>query len=173
MLGKWNFPHLYWSREREEFSFWAVSGQTGIPWQPGWKYQQQDVVFVRGQFPVLGPYKHTAIHQTCCPPSSFGWPSLSLSLLPPLCWFIVFYLPLLPNLSSLGIYNILAVVRDPGQSDRVLRFDAPPRCSLSRWEGQAGVGEGARGGKEEGPQTHWDSKTKILIFWSFFDLFWS
>uniref|UniRef100_H3CRK0 threonine--tRNA ligase n=1 Tax=Tetraodon nigroviridis TaxID=99883 RepID=H3CRK0_TETNG len=25
--------------------------QSGIPWQPGWKDQQQDVVFVRGRFP--------------------------------------------------------------------------------------------------------------------------
>lgn len=48
--------------------------------QPGWKYQQQDVVFVRGLFPVLGPYKHTAIYH----PSASGWPSHSLSLLPAL-----------------------------------------------------------------------------------------
>lgn len=31
---------------REEFPHWAVTGQSGIPWQRGWKYQQQDVVFV-------------------------------------------------------------------------------------------------------------------------------
>lgn len=55
MLGKWNVPRLYWSREREEFS---VLGCHWADWQPGWKYQQRDVVFVRDQFPVLGSYKH-------------------------------------------------------------------------------------------------------------------
>lgn len=37
-------------------------------------------MFVRGLFPVLGPYKHTAIYH----PSASGWPSYSLSLLPAL-----------------------------------------------------------------------------------------
>lgn len=57
-----------------------VTGQSGIPLQAGCKYQQQDVVFVRGLFPVLGPYKHTAIYH----PSASGWPSHSLFLLPAL-----------------------------------------------------------------------------------------
>lgn len=96
MLGKWNFPDLYGSRQREGFPYWALTGKTGISWQPGWKYQQQDVVFVRGHFPVLGSYKHTAIHQTCCYSHRFTFPPLadshSLSL-PPLCSLIVF-LPL-------------------------------------------------------------------------------
>lgn len=61
--------------------------------------------------------------------------------------------------SSLSIWNIPAVVHDSGQSERVLRFDASPRCGLSRREGQAGMGEGAGGGKEERSQTHRDGKT--------------
>lgn len=80
IVGKWNLPHLYWSSGREEFPYWAVTGQSGIPWQPGWKYQQQDVVFVRGQFPVLSPYKHSSTHQTCCHTPFSGWPSPSLSV---------------------------------------------------------------------------------------------
>lgn len=76
MLGKLSFSHLYWSRGREEFPYWAVTGQSGIPLQPGWKYQQQDVVFVRGQFPVLGPYKHTAHPSDVLSPFLF-WLTLS------------------------------------------------------------------------------------------------
>ncbi|XP_010779412.1 probable threonine--tRNA ligase 2, cytoplasmic, partial [Notothenia coriiceps] len=40
----------------------------------GRKYLQQDVVFVRGQFPVLSRYKHTAIYQTCCHSHGVAFP---------------------------------------------------------------------------------------------------
>lgn len=45
-----------------------------------WKYQQQDVVFVRGWFPVRAFYKHAAIHQTSCRP-----PLVWLTLTLPFC----------------------------------------------------------------------------------------
>lgn len=67
--------------------------RVGIPLQPGCKYQQQDVVFVRGLFPVLGPYKHTAFYH----PSASGWPSHSLSL----CQHSVVHFPLSLSSSTL------------------------------------------------------------------------
>lgn len=87
--------------------------------------------------------------------------AVTLPLLAPLCSLIIFSLSL--SLSSPVICNIPAVSCYPGQSDGVLRFDASFGCGLSRREGQGGVGEGAGGGEEEGPQTHRDGKTKSRL----------
>lgn len=128
--------------------------------QPGWKYQQQDVVFVRVHFPVLCLYKHAAIHQTCCHPFLF-WLTIHSPFL--CCHLVVQSLFSLSLFSptSLCICNIPAVICDPGQSDGVYRFETSLRCCFSWREGQAGVGEGAGGGEEEGPQAHRDGKMKI------------
>lgn len=147
------------------FPYWVISGQTGIPWEPGWKYQQQHVVFVGGQFPVLGSYKHTAIRQTC---RHSHW--FRLCLLADLhSAFLLGYLfisQLFPLSLSLYFNNathhlclpshITAVAPHPGQSDRVGRFDASVWFGLSKGEGQGGVGEAAGGGTSAGPQTHRD-----------------
>ncbi len=88
-------------------------------------------MFVRGQFPVLGPYKHTAIHQTCCHPSSSGtslfahyFLSLSLSLSsPPISPHPVSATSqlspvTLPNQTeSSGLMRLLAVAF-PGEKDK-------------------------------------------------------
>ena len=114
------------------------------------------------QRPVSCPlplyYKHTAIHQTCCHSSSLH-PSSSDDPRAP----FLFFLHLCVRSLIFSLPNSLlvpAVARDPGQSDRVVRFDACFGCGLSRREGQGGVGEGAGGGEEEGPQAHRDGETK-------------
>lgn len=72
------FPIFIDQGGREESPCCPVTGQSGIPLQPGWKYQQQqDVVFVRGLFPVPGPYKHTGAHQMCLSAFLF-WMALTL-----------------------------------------------------------------------------------------------
>lgn len=109
----------------------ALSLDRVISLQPGWKYQQQqDVVFVRGLFPVPGPYKYTGLHQMCCHPSSSGWPSRSLPLFPPLSHSFfslsLFLLPLLSKLSSVTLSNEkqcssltrLLGVAFPGEKDK-------------------------------------------------------
>lgn len=122
------------------FHIGLLLGRVGFHGQPGWKYQQQDVVFVRGQFPVLLPYKHTGVHQTCCNH--------------PVFWLTPSSLSVIPSLSSLHVWNMPAVTGHTGQWDRTLGSDASPRCGLPRREGQAGMGEGAGGGEEARPQTH-------------------
>ncbi len=99
--------------------------------------------------------------QTHCYPSDVLSPFLFWHLFVRSLFSLPLSLSLFPtNLPSPRICNIPAVSRDPAQSDGVLGFDASFGCGLSRREGQGGVGEGARGGEEEGPQTHRDGKTK-------------
>lgn len=91
-------------------------------------------MFVRGLFPVPGPYKHTGVHQMCCQPSSSGWPSRSLPLFPPLSRSFFFFpslsippsLPLPSQLSSVTLSNEtqssgltrLLGVAFPGEKDK-------------------------------------------------------
>lgn len=147
ILGKWNFPCLYGSREREEFPYWAFTGQTG-------NISSRMLCLLEASFLSSALILQTHRHPSDVLSLSSLHPSSSDDPRAPFLFLHLFVRSL--------IFSLLvpAVARDPGQSDRVHRFDACFGCGLSRREGQGGVGEGAGGDEEEGPQTHRDGKTK-------------
>lgn len=140
MLGIWNFPHLYWSSEQEEFSI------LGCHWADWDSMAANLEISAAGCCVCQRPVSCSGLLQTHChpshmlspssvQPSSSGWPSLSLSFPSIYSLFLLSFFtstaPHCPRLPS----HIPAVDRDPGQSDRVHKFDASVRCGLSRGEG--------------------------------------
>lgn len=143
MLCEWNFPHPYWSRERGKFPYQAVTGQTGIPQQKGpGNISSRMLCLSEARF-LFWALRNT---RPSVPLITF---SFATSM------FTYYFLPTFHRC-------IPAVLCDLGQPDRVLRFDTTVRCGLSRWEREGGVGEGAGGSEEAGPQTHRDGKTETV-----------